>query len=188
MNTKMKSIYVEKLKEGGTKCVQFFCNEISKMYVGRAHPSLVSGVVVDVNGKQQRLNSVAAIDIADRRSLLVRPWDVTLLGSIDKALKTGSVKFSSQIDGNVVKITLSEITTEGRKELCITVRDLAAQAKTGVRNARRSARDALSKDCDSGQVSREDRKRIEKDIDSLTVSLEKEIDSARLSKERDIIG
>lgn len=152
--------------------------ELGKLRAGRANANLLDGIRVDYYGTMTQLSKMANISVPEPRLITVKPWDKSQIKAVEKALRESELNLNPQPDGDIIRIPLPPLTEERRKEFVKVVRARAEDGRTAVRGARRDARkdlDALEKD---GDISADDLRRAEGDLDKLTKRFEAEIDEA----------
>ena len=121
------------------KCIQTFLADLKKLRTGRAHPSLVEGLKVDFYGSDTPLNQVANIAVEDARTLVVTPWDKSMVGPIEKAIHKSDLHLTPMTAGTVIRIPLPPLTEERRRDILKVVRHDAENARVAMRNVRRDA-------------------------------------------------
>jgi ribosome recycling factor len=179
-NTK---VYEEKMKSS----VEHLGRELAAVRAGRANPAVLDKVTVDYYGAPTPLNQVAAISSPDPRSLMIQPWDSTLLKAIEKAIQTSDLGINPQNDGRVIRLVFPQLTEERRKDLTKQVRKYAEDSKVAVRNIRRDAVDYVKKAQKKGELTEDDQKKAEKDIQDLTDKHVKKIDEMCAKKEKELM-
>ena len=122
--------------------------EFSKLQTGRANPAMVEHVMVDAYGQRQELRAVAGVSIQDGRTIVVQPWDRSILQSVDKALQMANLGASPVNDGVVIRLSLPPMTEERRKQLQKVVHQLAEESRVSIRKHRQSAHDAIKPEKD----------------------------------------
>ncbi|HIT85901.1 MAG TPA: ribosome recycling factor [Candidatus Ornithomonoglobus intestinigallinarum] len=164
-----------------------YANELKTIRAGRANASVLDKVAIDYYGAMTPVNQLAAISSPDPRQLVIQPWDATALKAIEKAINASDIGITPQNDGKVIRLAFPPLTEERRKELVKTVKKYTEEAKVQIRNARRDAMDSYKKQKKDGEVTEDDLKEIEKDIQKLTDKYIKEIDDICASKEKEIL-
>ncbi len=169
------------------KCVQIFMADLKKMRTGRAHPSLVEHLKVDYYGADMPLNQVANISVEDARTLVVSPWEKTMVGPIEKAIHKSDLGLTPMTAGAVIRIPLPPLTEERRRDITKVVRQDAESARVAVRNVRRDvladAKELLKKK----EISQDDERKAQDDIQKLTDRHIAEIDQQLGAKEKEIL-
>ena len=134
------------------------------------------------------LNQVAAISSPDPRTLMIQPWDGTLLRAIEKAIQTSDLGINPQNDGRVIRLTFPQLTEERRKELTKQVRKYGEEGKVAVRNIRRDAMDEIKKKTKKSELTEDDQKNLEKELQDQTDKRCKEIDELTAKKEKELMA
>ena len=143
--------------------------------------------MIDYYGSPTPVAQVGSISTPEPRTLLIQPWDASVLKEIEKAIQKSELGITPQNDGKVIRLTFPPLTEERRKELVKTVKKYSEEAKVQVRNARRDAMDDYKQKKKDGEVTEDDLKAIEKDIQTLTDKFIKEIDDITAAKEKEIL-
>lgn len=168
------------------KRVQGLLSEFKTIRAGRANASVLDKISVEYYGTLTPVNQVGSISSPEPRLLVIQPWDTTLLKEIEKAINKSELGISPQNDGKVIRLAFPPLTAERRVELVKQVKKYAEEAKVQVRNARRDGLEMYKKQKKDGEITEDDLKKIEKDIQALTDKYIKEIDSVTADKEREI--
>lgn len=170
-------------EEKMNKALHHLEDELSTIRTGRANPSVLSKVMVEYYGVPTPLNQVANVTVPEARMLLVSPYDRSIVGAIDKAIQDANLGFNPTNDGTVIRIAIPALTEERRKEMVKKVKAMAETAKVGVRNARRDANDALKK----LDITEDEVKSYQDDVQKLTDSYVKKADDIAKAKEADVM-
>lgn len=168
------------------KRVQGLLGEYKTIRAGRANPSVLDKISVEYYGSLTPINQVGSISSPEPRLLVIQPWDTTLLREIEKAINKSDLGISPQNDGKVIRLSFPPLTEERRKELVKQVKKYAEETKVQIRNARRDGIEMYKKQKKDGEITEDDMKKIEKDIQTLTDKYIKEIDSISADKEKEI--
>jgi len=182
----MDEVYA-KMDEGAQKAVDHAIHEFSSVNTGKAQPSMVEGVMVEAYGSQMPLKEVAAISTPDPRAIAVQPWDKSVLKSVEKAIQAANLGITPVIVGDVVRLPLPELTKERRQELAKLVGKFAEEARVGVRKARHDAMDALKKLEKESEITEDDLKLGEKEIQAKTDAAIKQVNDRLAEKEADLM-
>ncbi len=175
------------VEERMNKRVDAFHAELKTIRAGRANAAVLDKVAVEYYGTMTPIAQIGSISTPEPRMLVITPWDQTILGEIEKAINKSEIGITPQNDGKVIRLNFPPLTEERRKELVKTVKKYSEEAKVQVRNARRDAIDDYKKKQKAGEVTEDDLKGIEKDIQTLTDNFIKEIDEITSSKEKEIL-
>jgi ribosome recycling factor len=169
------------------KCVQMFMADLKKMRTGRAHPSLVEHLKVDYYGADMPLNQVANISVEDARTLVVSPWEKTMVGPIEKAIHKSDLGLTPMTAGAVIRIPLPPLTEERRRDITKVVRHDAENARVAVRNVRRDVLADVKELLKEKEISQDDERKAQDDIQKLTDRYIAEIDQQLGAKEKEIL-
>ena len=169
------------------KCVQVFQADLKKMRTGRAHPSLVEHLKVDYYGADMPLNQVANISVEDARTLVVSPWEKTMVGPIEKAIHKSDLGLTPMTAGAVIRIPLPPLTEERRRDITKVVRQDAESARVSVRNVRRDVLADVKELLKEKEISQDDERKAQDDIQKLTDRFIAEIDQQLGAKEKEIL-
>lgn len=170
------------------KVIAYYKEELNTVRVGRANAAVLDKVFVDYYGTMTPVNQVGTISTPDPRTLMIQPWDATLLKAIEKAILASEVGINPQNDGKVIRLSFPQLTEERRKELSKTVSKKGEEAKVGVRNVRRDAMDEYKALKKKNEITEDDLKAAEKDIQDLTDMKIKEIDAVTDKKQKEIMS
>ena len=175
------------LEDKMKKAIEHLEEEYSTIRAGRANPAILNKVQVEYYGALTPINQVGSISVPEARQILITPWDRTVLSAIEKAINKAEIGVNPINDGSCIRLNFPELNEERRKELVKTVKKYTEEAKVQIRNARRDAIDkykAMKKD---GEITEDDLKETEKDIQDLTDKYIKEIDNISAAKEKEIL-
>ncbi len=174
--------YLDKM----TKTVSSLESQFATVRAGRANAAVLDQIRVEYYGVATPVNQVGTISSPDPRTLVIQPWDPTLLKAIEKAILTSDIGINPQNDGKVIRLNFPQLTEERRKDLIKQVSKYAETAKTAVRNVRREALDKFKKQQKSSELTEDDYKNVEKDLQQMTDDFIKKIDSVTASKEKEL--
>lgn len=169
------------------KCVEAFKNQISKVRTGRASPNLLDGIHVEYYGSATPLRQLANIVVEDSRTLAVTVFDRTLGPAVEKAIMASDLGLNPMSAGTVIRVPLSPLTEERRKDLIKVVRGEAEQGRVSVRNVRRDANDKLKAQLKDKTISEDEERRAQDDVQKLTDGFIKKIDAALAEKEKELM-
>jgi ribosome recycling factor len=169
------------------KSVEATRNEFSTVRTGRASPHLLDRIEVDYYGAQTPLNQLAQISATEARLLTITPYDKNSIKAIEKSILESDVGLTPSNDGNVIRLTIPELTEERRKELVKIVHNIAEQGRVGVRNIRRDVMHDLRELKSDGEVGSDDEHRAESELQKLTDARVGEIDTLLAGKEEEIL-
>jgi ribosome recycling factor len=162
--------------------------DLGKVRTGRAHTGILDHVQVDYYGSMMPINQVAAIGLADSRTITVQPWEKPMIGKVEKAIRDADLGLNPATNGDVIRVPMPALTEERRKDLIKLVRGESEGAKVAVRNVRRDANDALKKLLKDKQIGEDEEHRAQDDIQKLTDRFVVEIDKMLQAKEADLMA
>ena len=168
--------------------VEALKHDLQGLRTGRASVTLLDPVTVEVYGSHMPLNQAATVSAPEPRMLSVQVWDKSNVGPIDKAIRSAGLGLNPIVDGQNLRIPIPDLTEDRRKELAKLASQYAEKARIAARNVRRDGMDNLKTDEKKGEISEDDRKRREVDVQKLTDSTIAEIDAAATAKEKEILG
>lgn len=174
------------IEEKMEKRINGLIGEFKTIRAGRANASVLDKIAIDYYGTMTPVQQVGSISSPEPRTLVIQPWDATVLKEIEKAINKSELGISPQNDGKVIRLTFPPLTEERRRELVKTVKKYAEEAKVQIRNARRDGIEAYKKQKKDGEITEDELKTIEKDIQAMTDKYIKEIDSVTADKEKEI--
>jgi ribosome recycling factor len=169
------------------KAIAAYRRELSSVRAGRANPSLLDRIQVDYYGAPTPVNQLATVAAPEARLLVIQPYDKTAIKDIEKAIQLSDLGLSPTNDGNVIRIAIPALTQERRAELVKLVRKYAEEAKVVVRNIRRDANDELKKLEKDGEITEDELRRSNDDVQKLTDKYVAEVDSVSTDKEKEIM-
>ena len=170
------------------KTIEVVKANFAAVRAGRANAGVLDRITVEYYGTPTPLNQVAAISSPDPRTLVVQPWDAGLLKAIEKAIQTSDLGINPQNDGKVIRLLFPQLTEERRKELTKQVRKYGEDGKVAIRNIRRDAMDKCKKQQKDGELTEDDLKQCEKDLQTLTDKRCKELDDLTAKKEAELMA
>ena len=170
-----------------TKTMNNMRGEFSSIRAGRANPAVLDKIRVDYYGTPTPINQMAAVSVSEARILVIQPWDKSTMKSIEKAIQASDIGINPTNDGIVLRIAFPPLTEERRKELCKGVRKLAEEAKVAIRSIRRDANDKFKTMKKNSEITEDDQKNYENDIQKLTDQYCKDIDTEAAAKEKEIL-
>ena len=176
-------IYEEKMK----KSIESVENDFAAVRAGRANASVLNRINVDYYGTPTPIQQIASISTPDARSLLIQPWDASVLKGIEKAILASDLGLNPQNDGKSIRLAFPQLTEERRKELVKQIRKYTEGGKVAIRNIRRDAMDNFKKQQKASEITEDDYKIAEKDIQKLTDEYIKELDKIAEKKEKELI-
>jgi ribosome recycling factor len=182
---------LEQFKKDATqrmqKCIVSFQADLKKLRTGRAHPSLIENLKVDFYGTDTPLSQVANIAVEDARTLVVTPWDKTMVGPIEKAIHKSDLHLSPMSAGAVIRIPLPPLTEERRRDILKVVRQDAENARVSVRNVRRDILSEIKEALKKKLIAQDEERRGQDEIQKLTDKAVGDIDQLVASKEKELL-
>ena len=169
-----------------TRTTQVLSEQFDSVRAGRANAAVLDKITVEYYGTPTPIQQVASISSPDPRSLVIQPWDASILKGIEKAILASDLGINPQNDGRVIRLVFPQLTEERRKELAKQVRKYGEEAKVAVRNVRRDAMDSFKKQQKKSEITEDDYKNIEKDIQKLTDDYIKTVDKLTDKKEKEL--
>ncbi len=163
-------------------------HDLSGLRTGRASTSLLDPVTVEVYGSHMPLAQVATVSAPEPRMLSVQIWDRSNVQPVEKAIRSAGLGLNPITDGQTIRLPIPDLTEERRRELAKLAGQYAEKAKIAVRNVRRDGMDALKTDEKKGEISQDEQKRHEADVQKMTDRLIAEVDAAAVAKEKEIMG
>ncbi|GAQ26224.1 ribosome-recycling factor [Tepidanaerobacter syntrophicus] len=181
-----KSIYTEMEKEM-KEVLSKLKSEFVVIRTGRASASLLDKIYVDYYGSPVPINQIASISVPEPKMIVIQPWDIKMLGVIEKAILKSDLRLTPNNDGKVIRLVLPELTSERRQELLKLAKKKAEEARVSIRNIRREYNENLKKMEKSGEISEDELKRSQEEIQKLTDKYIEEVDKMLAAKETDIM-
>ena len=169
------------------KTFDIFIKELSSLRTGRANASMLDLVKVDVYGQKMPINQLASITTPEPRIINIQVWDLNNVTLIDTAIKKSELGLNPQIDGQLIRLPIPDLSEERRKEIKKMIKSIGEKCKVSIRNIRREANDELKKLLKSKNISEDDEKTFEKKIQTSTDQHIKQIDEKVISKEKEIM-
>jgi ribosome recycling factor len=180
----LNNVYEEKMN----KTISVFEENLSEIRAGRANPAILNKITVDYYGVPTPINQVAGISVPEARMILIQPWDMNLLKEIEKEILKSDIGINPNNDGKVIRLNFPELNEERRKEIVKDIRKLAEEAKVAIRSIRRDAMDEAKEMQKKSEITEDDLKNEENEIQKLTDKKVEEIDSMLASKEKEIMS
>lgn len=171
-----------------TKTIESLKYEYTTIRTGRANAQMLDKIRVDYYGTPTPISQMAAISVPEARTLMINAWDKTSMAEIEKAIRNSDLGLNPSNDGQVIRISVPALTEERRKELAKKVHKVAEEFKVRLRNERRDANDELKKLEKDGELSADDLKKAQDEVQKITDKFIKEVDAVAVSKEKDIMA
>jgi ribosome recycling factor len=170
------------------KSIDAYKAEIAKLRTGRAHPSILEHIRIDYYGTEMPLSQVANITASDARTLTINPWEKNMVSVIEKAILTSDLGLNPATSGTVIRVPMPPLNEERRKELIKVVRNEAETARVSVRNVRRDANTEIKELLKSKQITEDEERRLNDDVQKITDKCVVEIDHITVAKETDLMA
>ena len=170
------------------KTIEVVKSNFAAVRAGRANAGVLDRITVEYYGAPTPLNQVANIGSPDPRTLTIQPYDMSLLKAIEKAIQTSDLGINPQNDGRVIRLSFPQLTEERRKELTKQVRKYGEEGKVALRNIRRDAMDDIKKKTKKSELTEDDQKKLEKELQELTDKRCKDIDDLTAKKEKELMA
>ncbi|MGN0587542.1 MAG: ribosome recycling factor [Oscillospiraceae bacterium] len=179
---------VKASQEKMEKCLKSLEHELTTVRAGRANPGILDRVMVDYYGTPTPIQQMAAVSVVEARNLVIQPWDMSQLKAIEKAILNSDIGITPTNDGKVLRLAFPQPTEERRKELVKQVRKYGEEGKVTIRNIRRDALDKIKAQKKNNEITEDDVKNLEKDMQKLTDKFCDNIDSLISDKESEIMS
>ncbi|MCI8553242.1 MAG: ribosome recycling factor [Lawsonibacter sp.] len=170
------------------KTIEVVKSNFAAVRAGRANAGVLDRITVEYYGTPTPLNQVANIGSPDPRTLTIQPYDMSLLKAIEKAIQTSDLGINPQNDGRVIRLSFPQLTEERRKELTKQVRKYGEEGKVALRNIRRDAMDDIKKKTKKSELTEDDQKKLEKELQEMTDKRCKDIDNLTAKKEKELMA
>ena len=176
------------LKEKMEKAINAYNERLAEVRAGRANPAILNKVKIDYYGTPTPINQVAGISVPEARLIVIQPWDASILKEIEKAILAADIGINPNNDGKVIRLAFPELNEERRKELVKEIKKMAEEAKVVIRNTRRDGIDEAKAKQKDGEITEDELKQAENEIQKITDKSIEEIDSILEKKEKDIMS
>ena len=170
------------------KSLDHLAEEFGAVRAGRANAKVLDRITVEYYGSETPLNGVATISTPDARTLVIQPWDTNLLKEIQKSIQASDLGINPQNDGKVIRLVFPQLTEERRKDLTKQVKKYAEEAKVAMRNIRRDGMDYIKKLKKNSEITEDDQKKAEKDLQDMLDKYIKKADDALAAKEKELMS
>ena len=170
------------------KTLDVLADNFGAVRAGRANARVLDRISVEYYGSETPLNGVATISSPDARTLVIQPWDTKLLKDIQKAIQVSDLGINPQNDGRVIRLTFPQLTEERRRDLAKQVKKYGEDAKVAMRNIRRDGMDYVKKLKKANEITEDDQKKAEKDLQDLLDKYIKKVDEALAAKEKELMA
>ncbi|MGI6013603.1 MAG: ribosome recycling factor [Oscillospiraceae bacterium] len=181
----MSNDYAE-FKAKMQKTTEVLSAQFASVRAGKANAAVLDQIMVDYYGVPTPIQQIASVSAPDPRTLMIQPWDTNALKAIEKALQTSELGINPQNDGRVIRLVFPQLTEERRKELAKQVKKYGEEAKVAIRNIRRDAMDKFKAMKKKSEITEDDLKDMEKDLQKMTDEFIKEVDKLMEKKEKEL--
>ena len=176
------------IKEKMEKTINVYSEKLAEVRAGRANPSVLSKVKIDYYGTPTPINQVAGISVPEARLIVIQPWDASILKEIEKAILASDIGINPNNDGKVIRLAFPELNEERRKEIVKEVRKMAEEAKVAIRATRRDGIDIAKTSQKDGEMTEDELKQAENEIQKITDKYIEEIDNILERKEKEVMS
>ena len=178
---------LQELEGRMTKSIDVFSQNLSEVRAGRANPAILNRISVEYYGVLTPINQVAGISVPEARTIVIQPWDASVLKSIEKAILASDIGLNPNNDGKVIRLNFPELTADRRKELAKDIRKMAEEAKVSIRSIRRDGMDEVKDEQKKSEITEDQKADFEDKIQKLTDKYVAEIDKLLENKEKEIM-
>ena len=175
------------IKEKMNKSIDNLREKFAEVRAGRANPAILNKVKIDYYGTPTPINQVAGVSVPEARMIVIQPWDISVLKEIEKAILASDIGINPNNDGKVIRLAFPELTEERRKDLVKEIKKMAEEAKVAVRAVRRDGIEAAKAEQKEGNMTEDELKQAENDIQKLTDTSVEEIDKILANKEKEVM-
>ena len=176
------------LKEKMEKTISVYNEKLSEVRAGRANPAILNKIKIDYYGTPTPINQVAGVSVPEARLIVIQPWDISVLKEIEKAILASDIGINPNNDGKVIRLAFPELTEERRKEIVKDIKKMAEEAKVAVRAIRRDGIDEFKKEQKEGNITEDELKQSENEIQKITDKNIEEIDKILEAKEKEVMS
>lgn len=178
---------IKDAEERMKKSLEVFRHDLAGMKAGRATPALLDKLRVEAYGSPVPINNVANVEVPDSRTLVIKPWDRSMIKAIEKAILTSDLGLNPNNDGIVIRLTIPPMTEDRRKEMVKVIHKRTEEERVAIRNVRRDANDQIKKAEKEKSISEDESKRAQDEVQKLTDKYVKEADHVMSLKEKEIM-
>ena len=179
---------LQEYKEKMIRTTEVLTTQFSAVRAGRANSAVLDQIEVEYYGTPTPIKQIASVSSPDARTLLIQPWDASALKNIEKAIQASDLGINPQNDGRSIRLVFPQLTEERRKELTKQVRKYSEEGKVALRNIRRDAMDEFKKKKKASEITEDDLKELEKELQDLTDKRCKDIDELTVKKEQELMA
>ena len=179
---------LQELEERMKKTIDVFNQNLSEIRAGRANPAILNKVSVEYYGTPTPINQVAGISVPEARTIVIQPWDASVLKDIEKAILASDIGLNPNNDGKVIRLNFPELTEERRKEIAKDIRKIAEDSRVAIRSIRRDGMEDAKSRCKNSEITEDEKANLEDKIQKLTDKYVAEIDQMLENKEKEIMN
>ncbi len=179
---------VKEFEEKMQKSVTAYEKELETIRAGRANPAVLDKISVEYYGAPTPINAVASVSVTDARTITIQPWENPMLKTIEKAIQTSDLGINPQNDGKVIRLVFPALTEDRRKELTKQVEKMGEECKVAIRNIRREANDRIKDMKKKSEMTEDEQKASEKNVQDATDKFTKSVDSVTAAKNKEIMS
>ena len=176
------------IKENMEKSINVYNEKLSEVRAGRANPAILNKIKIDYYGTPTPINQVAGVSVPEARLIVIQPWDMSILKEIEKAILASDIGINPNNDGKVIRLAFPELTEERRKDLVKDIKKMAEEAKVAVRAVRRDGIETAKAEQNEGNMTEDELKQAENEIQKLTDKSVEEIDKILENKEKEVMS
>lgn len=176
------------IKEKMEKSISVYQEKLAEVRAGRANPAILNKIKIDYYGTPTPINQVGGISVPEARLIVIQPWDVSVLKEIEKAILASDIGINPNNDGKVIRLAFPELNEERRKEIVKDVRKMAEEAKVAIRSIRREGIDTAKTSQKEGEMTEDELKHAENEIQKITDNHIEEIDKILEAKEKEVMS
>ncbi len=176
------------IKEKMDKTIENFSARLAEVRAGRANPAILNKVKIDYYGTPTPINQVAGVSVPEARLIVIQPWDASILKEIEKAILAADIGINPNNDGKVIRLAFPELNEERRKEIVKDIKKMAEEAKVAIRSVRRDGIDEAKAKQKDGEITEDELKQAENEIQKITDKNIEEIDSILANKEKEVMS
>jgi len=181
-------VNLDEIKGRMEKAIDAYKRELSRLRTGRASVALLDGITINYYGAATPIDQTSQVSVPEARQLVIKPYDKTILGDIEKAITAANIGLNPNNDGELIRLNIPALTEETRKDLAKKIKGFSEDGKVAVRNVRRDANDTIKKAEKAKEITEDDVKSYESDVQKLTDDFIKQIDTLAAEKEKDIMA
>ncbi len=176
------------IKDKMEKSINVYNEKLSEVRAGRANPAILNKIKIDYYGTPTPINQVAGVSVPEARLIVIQPWDISVLKEIEKAILASDIGINPNNDGKVIRLAFPELTEERRKDLVKDIKKMAEEAKIAIRAIRRDGIEEAKQEQKDGNMTEDELKQAENEIQKLTDKSVEEIDKILENKEREVMS